>query len=127
MPRRAANTGRQNWSNLATPNVYVRLVEKLTVRPNYDDRVSKIDRFSDLKELAAVRNLKNETIANITHYLQSESLQSQRQFRRSSFGDLDEVIHQIDLKNLFGTSRSRQLKVPSSLLLIYSLASVVCA
>jgi len=98
MPRRAANTGRQNWSNLATPNVYVRLVEKLTVRPNYDDRASKIDRFSDLKELAAVRNLKNETIANITHYLQSESLQSQRQFRRSSFGDLEEVIHQIDLK-----------------------------
>ena len=98
MPIREATTGRRNWSNLVTPNVYVRLVEKLTVWPNYDDLPSKIARFGDLKEQAAVRNLENETIANITHYLQSESLPSQRQFRRSSFGDLDEVIHQIDLK-----------------------------
>ncbi len=80
MPKQEANTGRQNWSNLATPNVYVDQVEKLAVQPNYEDFSSKIRSFSDLKTFVTALNSTNETIASYTHFLQAESPSAKWQF-----------------------------------------------
>ncbi len=98
MPKQEANTGRQNWSNLATPNVYVDQVEKLTVRPNYEDFSSKIRSFSDLKTFVTALNSTNESIASVTHFLQAESPSAKRQFKKNSFGSLSDLIAQIDLE-----------------------------
>ena len=71
-------------------------MKELTVRPISKDLFPKIGRFSDLKEQVAALNLTNDTIANVTHFLQAESLPSRRQYKKNSLGAIGEVIEQID-------------------------------
>ena len=72
-------------------------MKELTVRTISKDLLPKISRFSDLRGQVAALNLSNETIANVTHFLQAESLPGQRQFKKNFIGHLSEVIEQIDL------------------------------
>jgi len=69
------------------------------VRFKANSALPRLDSFSGLRDHIAPLNFDNETIANITHYLQSEGVSSQRLFKKSSYAALGALLATIDTRN----------------------------
>ena len=65
-------------------------------RSTADDILSQIDLFSVLQSHVASLNLSNEDVANITHYLHSDDLPSQRLFKKAAQNVLGETFKKIE-------------------------------
>jgi len=69
------------------------------VRFKANPAVPRLHSFSDLRDHLAPLNFSNETIASITHYLQSEGFSSQRLFKKVSIEALGALLATIDTRN----------------------------
>ena len=68
-------------------------------RPKVDAAWPRINRFSELKTLLKSRELKPKEIANVTHYLQSIDLPSERLFKKSAQITLGPLLERINAEN----------------------------
>ena len=66
------------------------------MRSTADDILSRIDLFSVLQSHIASLNLSNEDVANITHYLHSANLPSQRLFKKTTQNVLGATFKKIE-------------------------------
>ena len=66
------------------------------MRSTADDILSRIDLFSVLQSHIALLNLSNEDVANITHYLHSANLPSQRLFKKTTQNVLGATFKKIE-------------------------------
>ena len=66
------------------------------MRSTADDILSRIDLFSVLQSHIALLNLSNEDVSNITHYLHSANLPSQRLFKKTTQNVLGATFKKIE-------------------------------
>lgn len=87
-------------------------MKELSVRPISNELFPKVNRFSDIKVHLDALSLSSDTIANLTHLLQADSLPSQKQFKKNIPSSLKGLIEQINPKKLVWDIPFAPLQLP---------------